>query len=393
MKKVFLSIALVFCLLLIPVFSPINPKNVTYAETEKQTKSTFLMDIASGQILKEENADEQMPVASIVKLMTILLTLEQIEQEKISLDDNVVVSENAAGMGGSQVFIENGGNYKLEDLLKSVIVASANDASVAIAEYIAGSEDNFVRLMNQKAKELNLQNTNYCNCTGLPAVGQFSSARDVAIVLKNVLAYPQYYEYSTIWIDKLIHSNNRITELVNTNKLIRYYKGCDGGKTGSTNEAGYCLAATAKRGDMRLIGVVLGAENAKARFASTSDLLNYGFNNFINNKMLSKEELPPCPVATTVNIIGNKWKPLILRELIKGQQRFKYLQYGIEGISAKVLTENLRQMENDGLVKREIFAEIPLRVEYSLTPLGEKMRPIIDALAEFGNEYKKFVNR
>ena len=109
--------------------------------------------------------------------------------------------------------------------------------------------------------------------------------------------------------------------------------------------------------------------------------------------MLSKEELPPCPVATTVNLIGNKWKPLILRELIKGQQRFKYLQYGIEGISAKVLTENLRQMENDGLVKREIFAEIPLRVEYSLTPLGEKMRPIIDALAEFGNEYKKFVNR
>ena len=320
MKKVLLSLTLVFCLLLIPVFSPVNPKNISYAESENQSdaKAIYLLDAASGQVLKEENADAQMPVASIVKLMTILLTFEHLEDEKISLDDTVIVSENAAGMGGSQVFIENGGSYKLEDLLKSVIVASANDASVAIAEYIAGSEDNFVRLMNNKAKELNLQNTNYCNATGLPAVNQFSSAKDVAIVLKNVLQYPKYFEYSTIWIDKLSHSNNRITELVNTNKLIRYYKGCDGGKTGSTNEAGYCLAATAQRGDMRLIGVVLGAENAKSRFALTSELLNYGFNNFVNNKMLSKEEL----IDNNINIKKSKTE---IVEVVSSQDIY-YLQ-------------------------------------------------------------------
>ena len=308
MKKVLLSLTLVFCLLLIPVFSPINPKNISYAESENQSnaKAIYLLDAASGQVLKEENADAQMPVASIVKLMTILLTFEHLED----------------GMGGSQVFIENGGSYKLEDLLKSVIVASANDASVAIAEYIAGSEDNFVRLMNNKAKELNLQNTNYCNATGLPAVNQFSSAKDVAIVLKNLLQYPKYFEYSTIWIDKLSHSNNRITELVNTNKLIRYYKGCDGGKTGSTNEAGYCLAATAQRGDMRLIGVVLGAENAKSRFALTSELLNYGFNNFVNNKMLSKEEL----IDNNINIKKSKTEKV---EVVSSQDIY-YLQNKID---------------------------------------------------------------
>ena len=304
MKKVLLSLTLVFCLLLIPVFSPVNPKNISYAESENKSsaKALYLLDVASGQVLKEENADAQIPVASIVKLMTILLTFEHLEDEKISLDDTVIVSENAAGMGGSQVFIENGGSYKLEDLLKSVIVASANDASVAIAEYIAGSEDNFVRLMNNKAKELNLQNTNYCNATGLPAVNQFSSAKDVAIVLKNVLQYPKYFEYSTIWIDKLSHSNNRITELVNTNKLIRYYKGCDGGKTGSTNEAGYCLAA----------------ENAKSRFALTSELLNYGFNNFVNNKMLSKEEL----IDNNINIKKSKTEKV---EVVSSQDIY-YLQ-------------------------------------------------------------------
>ena len=165
---------------------------------------------------------------------------------------------------------------------------------------------------------MNLQNTNYCNATGLPAVNQFSSAKDVAIVLKNLLQYPKYFDYSTIWIDKLSHSNNRITELVNTNKLIRYYKGCDGGKTGSTNEAGYCLAATAQRGDMRLIGVVLGAENAKSRFALTSELLNYGFNNFVNNKMLSKEEL----IDNNINIKKSKTEKV---EVVSSQDIY-YLQ-------------------------------------------------------------------
>jgi len=194
-------------------------------------------------------------------------------------------------MGGSQLFIEAGGEYSIGDLLKSTIVSSANDASVALAEKIAGSENNFVKLMNKKVLELGMKNTNYVNCTGLPASNQFSSAKDTAILLKEVFKYDTYHNYSKIWMDTLKHPKGRETELVNTNKLIRYYEGCDGGKTGSTNEAGYCLATTAKRGDMRLIAVVLGAENGKLRFAETSKLLNFGFNNFENKLIVSKDEI------------------------------------------------------------------------------------------------------
>lgn len=300
MKKVFLSIALVF--LLVVLLNPMNPKNVAYAENEQAYKAVYLVDTHSGQVLKEYNAEQKVPVASIIKLMTVLLTLENIEAEKISLDDVVVASQNASNMGGSQVFIENGGQYKVKDLLKSVIVSSANDASVALAEYIAGSEDSFVTLMNKRAQELGLTNTNFCNATGLPVAGQFSCAKDVAIMLNEVIKHPMYFDYSTIWIDKLLHSANRETELVNTNKLIRYFKGCDGGKTGSTNEAGYCLAATAKRGDMRLIGVVLGVENGKERFYQTSELLNFGFNGFTNNKLVSKDD----SIENNIKIKGGK---------------------------------------------------------------------------------------
>lgn len=205
-------------------------------------------------------------------------------------------------MGGSQVFIEEGGTYTIGDLLKSVIVSSANDASLVLAESIAGSEEAFVGLMNDKAKQLGLDSTVYANCTGLPAPEQFSCAKDIAVLLKEVTSHDIYHNYSTIWIDKLEHKNNRKTELVNTNKLIRYYKGCDGGKTGSTNEAGYCLAATAKRGDMRLIAVVLGAENGKERFKQTSDLLNYGFNNFENKKIISKAN----KIENSIRVVGGK---------------------------------------------------------------------------------------
>lgn len=259
-------------------------------------KSLYLMDYNSGQVLYEKNSNDKIPVASIVKLMTILLTCENIEKGNIKLDDKVIASSTSASMGGSQVFIEEGGEYSIGDLLKSAIVSSANDASVLLAETIAGSEDNFVPLMNKRAKELNLANTNYVNCTGLPATNQFSCASDTAKLLKEVTKHDAYHKYSTIWIDTLKHPKGRETELVNTNKLIRYFEGCDGGKTGSTSEAGYCLSATAKRGNTRLIGVVLGAENGKARFSETSKLLNYGFSNFesklaVDSKVNLKEKV------------------------------------------------------------------------------------------------------
>ena len=290
MKKYVISFLLIFCFALLSFGGAVID---TYAanldESSFTAKSLYLMDYNSGQVLYEKDAEKELPVASIVKLMTIELVCEKLESGELKLDDTVIVSQKAQSMGGSQVFIEEGGEYSVGDLLKSTIVSSANDASVALAETISGSEENFVVLMNKKAKELGLKNTNYVNCTGLPASNQYSCAKDTAILLKNVLSHDDYHRYSTIWMDSLSHPKGRQSELVNTNKLIRYYEGCDGGKTGSTSEAGYCLVATAKRGDMRLIGSVLGAENGKKRFSETSSLLNYGFSNFENKQVVSKD--------------------------------------------------------------------------------------------------------
>ncbi len=290
MKKRIIIIGLIVTSFLMIAINIISPK-LCFAlsiNEDYSAKALYLMDFNTNQVLFEQNSNAKIPVASIVKLMTICLTCEEIDAGRLNLEDVITVSENASSMGGSQVFIETNGEYSVGDLLKSCIVSSANDASVALAETIAGSEDSFVTLMNNKAEKLGMGNTNYVNCTGLPASNQFSCAKDTAILLKEVLKHDIYHNYSTIWMDTLKHPKGRESELVNTNKLIRYYEGCDGGKTGSTNEAGYCLAATAKRNNMRLIGVVLGAENGKARFAETSKLLNYGFANFENKMIVDK---------------------------------------------------------------------------------------------------------
>ena len=260
------------------------------ADLSVDAKSAILIDYDSGEVLFEQNPDEKVQVASIVKLMTILLTFEEIEAGNLSLDEMITTTENASSMGGSQVFIDPFVDYSVEDMLKSVIVASANDASVALAEKISGTEEAFVKKMNQRAKELGLDNTVYVNASGLPEPGQYSTARDVAKLTKEVLKIKDYFNYSTIWMDKLTHPSGRETEVVNTNKLIRYFKGCDGGKTGSTDEAGYCLTATAERGGMRLIAVVLGAKDATLRFNETSKLLTYGFANFENKQIISSGE-------------------------------------------------------------------------------------------------------
>jgi D-alanyl-D-alanine carboxypeptidase (penicillin-binding protein 5/6) len=291
MKKLFLSI---FCFL-ICIVSSISCLNIgtVYAEDSGlsiDAKSAFLMDFDSGDILYEQNADERLPVASIVKLMTILITLEEIESGNLALDEKLTTTENASGRGGSQVFIDPYVDYTVEEMLKSVIVASANDASVALAERISGSEEVFVKKMNNRAKSLGLENTVYINASGLPEPGQYSTARDVAKLTSEILKHKEYFKYSTIWMDKLIHPSGRETELVNTNKLIRYFKGCDAGKTGSTDEAGYCLSASAERGNMRLIGVVLGSKTGTIRFNETSKLLNYGFSNFENKQIVSRSE-------------------------------------------------------------------------------------------------------
>lgn len=272
--------ALVIALLLLPGIAQADePPMKAEAPITLTSPSAILCEASTGQVIFEKNADERRPVASVNKVMTILLTLEAVDEGRVSLEDQVTVSPRAASMGGSQAFLDAGERYKLSELLKTVIVASANDSAVALAEHLAGTEESFVRLMNARAEELGLTNTHYANCTGLPAQEHYTTARDVAKLSAQLDLHPIYYRYSTIWMDEIKHRGGRVTSLTNTNRLIRFYPGCDGYKTGSTNEARYCVSATAKKEGMRLIAVVLGTPAGQTRFDEARAMLEYGFAN------------------------------------------------------------------------------------------------------------------
>ena len=272
--------ALVTALLLLPGIAQADELPMkAEAPITLTSPSAILCEASTGQVIFEKNADERRPVASVNKVMTILLTLEAVDEGRVSLEDQVTVSPRAASMGGSQAFLDAGERYKLSELLKTVIVASANDSAVALAEHLAGTEENFVRLMNTRAEELGLTNTHYANCTGLPAQEHSTTARDGAKLSAQLDLHPIYYRYSTIWMDEIKHRGGRVTSLTNTNRLIRFYPGCDGYKTGSTNEARYCVSATAKKEGMRLIAVVLGTPAGQTRFDEARAMLEYGFAN------------------------------------------------------------------------------------------------------------------
>lgn len=272
--------ALVTALLLLPGIAQADKLPMkAEAPITLTSPSAILCEASTGQVIFEKNADERRPVASVNKVMTILLTLEAVDEGRVSLEDQVTVSPRAASMGGSQAFLDAGERYKLSELLKTVIVASANDSAVALAEHLAGTEESFVRLMNTRAEELGLTNTHYANCTGLPAQEHYTTARDVAKLSAQLDLHPIYYRYSTIWMDEIKHRGGRVTSLTNTNRLIRFYPGCDGYKTGSTNEARYCVSATAKKEGMRLIAVVLGTPAGQTRFDEARAMLEYGFAN------------------------------------------------------------------------------------------------------------------
>lgn len=252
-------------------------------------KSAYLMDFNSGECIYKENETAHMPIASVCKVMTLTLCFDAIAEGKLSFDDKVVVSDNASGMGGSQVFLDGGCEYSVDQLIKSIIVCSANDSCVAMSETIDGNEEAFVARMNKKATELGCADTLFANCTGLPKETQYSCAKDVAVMFKNLLSYADYFNYSKIWLEDFMHPDNRTTSMTNTNKLIRKYSYCDGGKTGFTNEAGFCLAATAKKNDLRLVSVVLGADSSDNRFNSTSKMFDFGFANYKNKIVLDKD--------------------------------------------------------------------------------------------------------
>ena len=286
MKRKIICILLVMASLLTLLFN--IKMTVSAEEFNFNAESYLLMDYNSKTILAKFNESERLEIASMVKLMTTLITIEKLESGELCLDQKVMASEYACSMEGSQAFLDAGEEYTIEELLKSVIIASANDSSVVLSEAIAGTEENFTALMNEKAKALGLKNTHYANSTGLPSENeQYSCAEDVAKLLCEEIKHELYFKFSNIWIDEIIHPSGRRTELVNTNVLIRQYKGVDIGKTGFTDEAGYCLSSSCQKNGMRLVSVVIGAKSAKDRFSITSNLLNYGFANFENRKILT----------------------------------------------------------------------------------------------------------
>ena len=241
-------------------------------------KSGLLMEASTGTIIYEKNIHEKVSVASMTKMMGMILIMEALEDGSISLEEKVTVSKNASGMGGSQIWLEEGEQITVLDLIKGIMMASANDGIVCMAERIAGTEADFVKMMNAKAKELGLKNTNFVNPTGLDEENHYSSAYDMAIIARELIKHEEIFNYTSVYEDYLRKGTNREYWLVNTNKLIKTYQGADGLKTGFTDDALYCMAVTAKRNNMRLIAIVLGEEEGKVRNQETAELLDYGFN-------------------------------------------------------------------------------------------------------------------
>ncbi len=257
--------------------------------------AALLMEKTTGEILYAQNEHDALPPASVTKIMTVLLTMEAIDSGRIALDDMVTVSAYAAGMGGSQVFLAEGEQMSVDDLLKAVCVSSGNDAAVALAEHVAGVTELFVEQMNNRARELGMKDTHFVNCTGLTAEGHVTSAHDIALMSRELLLHhPEVRNYTTIWMDTL---RNGTFGLSNTNKLIRFYDGATGLKTGFTQEAGYCISATAERDGMELIAVIMKGTTSDSRNADAKMLLNYGFSTYTLTDIQPEEPLPVLPVT------------------------------------------------------------------------------------------------
>ncbi len=262
---------------------------------ELNAKSAILIEQNSGKVLFEKSPDTKMPPASITKIMTLLLVMEAIEAGKFDYKSTVTCSEHAASMGGSQIWLEPGETMSVDELLRAAAIGSANDATCALGEHVAGSEEGFVALMNERAKALGMTNTNFQNCTGLDAKDHYTTARDIATMSRELLKHKDITKYTTVWMDSL---RNGQTELVNTNKLVRFYDGATGLKTGTTSGAGSCLSASAERDGLSLVAVVLGCDNSDNRFADAKKLLNYGFANYGNATIkIDRDDLPDIPVT------------------------------------------------------------------------------------------------
>lgn len=274
-----------------------NFNNFSFAAEpiEILAKSAILIDQATGNVLYDYNSDEQEAPASLTKIMSLILIFENLENGNLTEDEMLTCSKYANSINGSQIWLDEGEEMSVKDLLKAVIISSANDATVVFAEKIAGSEANFVNLMNERAKNMGLKYTHFENCTGLDVDGHLTTAREVSILARELLKHKEIFKYTTIWMDQLRDGK---TELVNTNRLIRFYPGANGLKTGTSDNAGYCLTASATRDGLSLISVVMGAQNTEDRFEMSKQLLNYGFNNFVSVELDDvQDKLPNLKVS------------------------------------------------------------------------------------------------
>ncbi|MGH4125652.1 MAG: D-alanyl-D-alanine carboxypeptidase family protein [Clostridium sp.] len=292
-----LILSLIFTAQVFTISAKAEGENKANSGIIVEAKSALLMEPSSGKIIYEKNSHEKFAPASVTKIMTMLLAMEAIDAGKIKLQDKITISENSKKMGGSSMILDTGEIRTVEEILKGIAIASGNDAAVAMAEYLGGSEGAFVSMMNEKAKSLNMSDTAFKNCTGLSADGHLTSAFDISIMSRELLKYPKILKYSGTYMETITEGRKTPIGLVNHNKLVRFFDGCDGLKTGFTNEAKYCISATALRNNVRMLAIIMGAPTYKIRNSDASMLMNYGFSKFETKKVITKdEELEKIPL-------------------------------------------------------------------------------------------------
>ncbi len=343
---------ILFLCFIIPV-SVTAQENETNHPFELTAESAVLMEATTGKVIYENKADEKKPPASVTKIMTLLLIFEDLSSGKITLQDQVTVTARAASMGGSQVFLEEGEVQSVDTLIKCIAVSSGNDAAVAMAEHLAGSEKAFVERMNQKADELQMANTHFVNCCGLDVEGHVTTARDIAIMSRELTTkYPDVFQYSSIWMDEFVHKTAKgesVFGLSNTNKLIKTYPGCNGLKTGSTSKAKFCLSATANRDNISLLAVVMGCPDSKNRSRDVSAMFDYGFAN-----VTIYEDTNPLGQWKKVDIVGGEKESI----KIHSADHFSYTILKTE--AEKEISKNVRILEEikAPVKEKEIIGEI-----------------------------------
>lgn len=349
MKKICFMLVLLVC-----------PFWVSALDLASNAKSGIIMEPTTNKIIFEKNSHEHLEPASMTKMMTLLLTFEAIDNGKISLDDMVHISKTAASMGGSQMFLEENSNIRLEEIIKGVSIASANDGAVALAEYIGGSVENFVSMMNQKVADLGLTDTHFANPHGLHADNHYSSAYDMAIIAANLISHEKILHYTSIYEDYFNKPDGSRTWLVNTNKLTRYYEGVDGLKTGYTKEAGYCLTSTAKKNNIRYITVVMGEPTSDLRSSETINMLNYAFNSFKLNTIISKTQgLGTVYIDKSKEKMAKIVTKKDITELISKEKDSPNYTYNLKvdklnaPIKAGTKVGTVEILDNEGLIVRE----------------------------------------